>query len=103
MIAGPPYAVAPILKKVAMISRIELHLRAAARARRPFVQGDRRRAVLKRGARAVEDGDFVVARTARPPPGDDVAELGMDLLARQESRRERVLQLADLRALYREA
>src|SRR5919201_3109370 len=107
MMAGPPYAVAPILRKLVAISFhvlandsvIECHLRAAPGRARLLVDRDRGRDVLQRRARAVEDGDLVIARAARPPPGDHVAELRVDALARDQARGEGVLELADLGAL----
>src|SRR6267142_3855085 len=107
MIAGPPYAVAPILRNPAAISLqlmandsgIERHLHAAAASARVVVDGDRRRDVLQRRPAAVEHDDFVVTRAPRPAPHDHVGELGVHLLARHQAAGERVLQLADLGAL----
>src|ERR671935_1345014 len=64
MIAGPPYAVAPILRKIVAISFhafanfsvIEPHLRAAPDRACRLVNDDRGRDVLQRRARAIEDG-----------------------------------------------
>src|SRR5688500_7769528 len=95
-IAGPPYAVRPILRKLVRISRIELHLRAATGGARLLVDDDRRGHILKGRARAVEDGDLVGAGAAGTAPDDHVRELRVHLLTRQQSSGERVLQLADL-------
>ena len=66
---------------------------------RALVHGDGRRDVLQRGPAAVEHGDLVGARPPGAKPGDHVPELRVHLLACQQARGERVLQLADLRAL----
>src|SRR5262245_36520934 len=99
MIAGPPYAVRPILRKLATISRIELHLCTAPERASLFVDDDGGRDVLQRGTRAVEDRDLVVAGTARLAAGDDVGELRVHLLTRHQPGRQSVLQLPDLGAL----
>src|SRR2546427_12434048 len=78
MIAGPPYAVAPILRKPSPISFqvlandsvMERYLRAAPGGARLLVDGDRGGDVLKGDAAALEHRDLVVARRSgrRPTP-----------------------------------
>src|SRR5919109_3190914 len=110
MIAGPPYAVVPILRKLVAISfhvaandsAIEPYLRAAPRRTGGLVDHDRGRDVLQRRAGTVENGDLVIARASRPATGHDVAELGVHRVAREQARGERVLQLADLGALLQD-
>src|SRR5687768_8524051 len=97
--AGPPYAVTPILRKLVTISRIELHLRAATGGARLLVDDDRCGHILKGRARAVEHGDLVGARATGAAPDDHLGELCVHLLARQEAGVEHMLQLADLRTL----
>src|SRR5881296_1960419 len=107
MMAGPPYAVAPILRKLVAISFhvlahdsvIERDLRAAPARACLLVDRDRGRDVLQRRPRAVEDGDLVLARASRSPPGDHVAELRVDALPRDQAGGKGVLKLADLGAL----
>src|SRR5919204_7026060 len=109
MIAGPPYAVAPILRKPVAISFqvfandsvIEPHLRPAARRARGLVDHDRCRDVLQRRTRAVEDRDLVVARASRPATGHDIAELGVHGLAREQAGGERVLAHLRVREYHR--
>src|SRR2546426_2897070 len=107
MMAGPPYAVAPILRKHVAISFhvlandsvIERDLRAAPARACLLVDRDRGRDVLQRRPRAVEDGDLVLVRASRSPPGDHVAELRVDALPRDQAGGKGVLKLADLGAL----
>ena len=62
------------------------------------MDGGRRGDVLERHAGAVEDDDLVGRPAARLPSGDDLAELGGSL-PREEPGRERVVEIAERRAL----
>src|SRR4030095_5151638 len=107
MMAGPPYAVAPTLRKPTAISfhvfasgsAIELHLRATSRGAGLLVHDDRRGDVLQRGPGAVEDRDFLATGPTGPAPPDDVDWLGVALLARHQAARQHMVELADLRTL----
>src|SRR4030095_14247838 len=80
-------------------SAIELHLPAPAARASLLVDGDRRRDVLERRARAVEHDDLVGAGAAWMAADHHIGELRMHLRARHEVGGESMLQLADLRAL----
>src|SRR5262245_66205983 len=83
--AGPPYAVRPTLRKLARMSRIELHLCSASRGARLLVDGDGGGDVLERCSAAVEDRDFVGPRSARPAARYDFAEFRVDAFATHET------------------
>src|SRR5262245_37670047 len=107
MIAGPPYAVAPTLRKLtaisfqfrASVSGIEPYLRPAPEGAGVPVDGDRRSNVLQSSPTAIEHRDLVVSCAARPAAADHVGKLGMHPIAREQPGGEGVLQLADLGAL----
>src|SRR5919204_2534684 len=80
-------------------SAIEFHLRAATERTRLLVDDDGGGHILEGSARAVEDGDLVGPRASRAPPAHDLRELGMNVVATEETGRERVLELPDDRAL----
>src|SRR5262249_60892688 len=82
-------------------SAAAVHRRAAPDSAGFFIHRHRSRYVLERGSGAVKDRDLILARATRAAARDDIRELGVDTVRREQSGREGVMQFADFRALVK--
>src|SRR6266850_2168739 len=115
-IAGAPKPRMPTFRKAAATSRYlrivsfmallllmgEREPLAFALRERPAIDGDRRGDVLQAGAGRIEDNDFIGTRASALAAGDDLAQLGVHVLARHRSGGDRMVQVADLARLLGE-